>query len=71
MVHFTGQPDQSYITLLTLPVLRDVCLTYVENGFNKHNMVIDISFFFNVTCTLRGCQEATGAKALIVHSEIS
>lgn len=45
MVHFTGQPDQSYITLLTLPVLRDVCLTYVENGFNKHNMVIDISFF--------------------------
>lgn len=69
MVHFTGQPDQSYITLLTLPVLRDVCLTYVENGFNKHNMVIDISFF--LTCTLRGCQEATGAKALIVHSEIS
>lgn len=70
MVHFTGQPDQSYITLLTLPVLRDVCLTYVENGFNKHNMVIDCSFFI-VTCTLRGCQEATGAKALIVHSEIS
>lgn len=70
MVHFTGQPDQSYITLLTLPVLGDVSLTYVENGFNKHNMVIDCSFFI-VTCTLRGCQEATGAKALIVHSEIS
>lgn len=41
MVHVTGQRDQSYITLLTLPVLSDVCLTHVENGFNKHNMVID------------------------------
>lgn len=30
-----------------------------------------IVLFVIVTCTLRGGQEATGAKALVIHREVS
>lgn len=71
MVHFTGQRDQSYITLLTLPVLSDVCLTHVESGFNKHNMVIDGFLLYQYMFFERQARSNRGKHTCVVnHAEV-